>query len=66
MNKVPMPVSRCKIPPFLVVITMCRTVKVGIVTRIGLVKETDKVILHCWFVLHIETRLTVHDFKVIV
>ena len=39
-----MPVCRCKINPFLAAVTACRTVKVSINTRIGLVKDADKII----------------------
>ena len=38
-----MPVSGCKINPFLAAVTSCRTVKVGIDARIGLIKDADEV-----------------------
>ena len=64
-DTVHMPVCRCKINPFLAAVTACRTVKVSIHTRIGLVKDADKIILHSCFVLHVKAELTVHGFKLI-
>ena len=64
-DTVRMPVRRCKINPFLAAVTACRTVKVSIDTRIGLVKDADKIILHSRLVLHVEAELTVHGFKLI-
>ncbi len=58
-----MPVCRCKINPFLAAITACRTVKVSINTRIGLVKDADKIIFHSRLVLHVKAELTVHGFE---
>ena len=43
-DTVHMPVCRCKINPFLAAVTACRTVKVSIHTRIGLIKDADKII----------------------
>ena len=60
-----MPVCRCKIDPFLAAVTTCRTVKISINTRIGLVKDADKVILHSRLVLHVKAKLTVHGFELI-
>ena len=40
-----MPVCRCKINPFLAAVAACGTVKVSINTRIGLVKDADKIII---------------------
>lgn len=60
-----MPVCRCKINPFLAAVTACRTVKVSINTRIGLVKDANKIILHSRLVLHVKAKLTVHGFKLI-
>ncbi len=60
-----MPVGGCKINPFLAAVTACRTVKVSINARIGLVKDADEVILHGCLVLHIKAELTVHGFKLI-
>ena len=64
-DTVHMPVCRCKINPFLAAVTACRTVKVSINTRIGLVKDADKVILHSRLVLHVKAELTVYGFKLI-
>ena len=64
-DTVHMPVCRCKINPFLAAVTACRTVKVSINTRIGLVKDADKIILHSRLVLHVKAELTVHGFKLI-
>ena len=60
-----MPVSGCKINPFLAAVTTCRAVKVSINARIGLIKDADEVILHGRLVLHIKVELTVHGFKLI-
>lgn len=60
-----MPVSRCKINPFLAVVTTCKAVKVSINTGIGLVKDANEIILHGCLMLHVEAKLTVHGFELI-
>lgn len=57
-----MPVGVDKIYPFLVAIASCGAVKEIVGTRIGQVKQGDKVVLHCGFLGHIEAKLPVHGF----
>ena len=58
-----MPVGVNEIHPFLTAVFAGGTVKVGIGTGIGLVDETDQVILHGSFMFHIEIKLAVHGFE---
>ena len=60
-----MPVCRCKINPFLAAVTACRTVKVSINARIGLVKDADEIILDSRLMLRVKAELTVYGFELI-
>ena len=42
-----------------------RQVKVSIDTRIGLVKDADKIIFHSRLVFYVKAELTVHGFELI-
>ena len=42
-----------------------RTVKVSINTRIGLVKDADKIIFHSCLMLHVKAELAIHGFELI-
>ena len=64
-NTVNMPVSGCKINPFLAAVTSGWAVKVSINARIGLIKDANKIIFHSRLMLHIEAKLTVHGFELI-
>ena len=64
-NTVNMPVSGCKINPFLAAVTSGWAVKVSINARIGLIKDANEIILHSRLVFHVEAKLTVHGFKLI-
>ena len=52
-------------PPFLDTATAGRTVKEVIGTGIGLIQKENKVVFHGSFLVHIETELPVHCFKLV-
>ena len=58
-----MPVSSKKIHPFLAAVISGGTVKIGVGTWIGLIDESNQVVLQGSFMLHVEVKLPVHRFE---
>ena len=57
-----MPVSTNEIHPFLTAVLAGRAVEIGVGAGLGLVNETNQVILHGSFMFHVEIKLAVHGF----